>query len=182
MRKKIFISLGIVVVLLAVAFFYFSNRNRTLSPPGSAEITAGDLSVSVSYSRPSVRNRVIFGSVEEGALQPYGKYWRLGANEPTLITFSKDVLFNNEPVKAGTYWIYAVPGPSEFEVSLNSESAMWGAAEPDYSLDVLKTNVPVEKQSTTTEQHTISLEKAGSGINVVVSFEKVKFSIPVQAQ
>lgn len=182
MRKKILIGLGVVLALAVAALFYANNRNRTLSPPGNAEVTAGDLTVSVSYSRPSVRNRVIFGSMEEGALQPYGKYWRLGANEPTLITFSKDVLFNEQPVKAGTYAIYAVPGAEQFEVLLNSEPGMWGYSEPDHTFDILKTSVPVERQSTVTEQHTIALAQNDDRIDVVVAFEKVKFSIPVVAQ
>src|SRR6185436_18624918 len=106
------------IVILAAAFSYLNNRNRTVSPPGSAQLTNGDLSISISYSRPSVRGRLIFGTKEQEALLPYGKYWRLGANESTEITFNKDVLFNNNPVKAGTYKVYAFPGPDTFEIGL----------------------------------------------------------------
>src|SRR5688572_2538994 len=105
MKKKILIGVLALVVIVVAAMFYLNNRNRTMSPPGSAELSNGDLKVSVAYSRPSARGRVIFGSEAQGALQPHGKYWRLGANEPTTITFSKDVKFNGEPVKAGTYTI-----------------------------------------------------------------------------
>ncbi len=101
MKKKIFIGLGVFALLVVAFLFFANNRNRTLSPPGSAELSVGDLKVSIPYSRPSVRGRMIFGTEEQKALLPHGKYWRLGANETTQITFSKDVLFNGEPVKAG---------------------------------------------------------------------------------
>src|SRR6478736_2851614 len=118
MKKKILIGLAIVIVLLAIGFAWLNNRNRTLSPPGKTELTVNGLTVSIPYSRPSVRGRLIFGTEEQKALQPYGKYWRLGANESTEITVNKDVLFNGQPVKAGTYRMYAIPGAASFEIAL----------------------------------------------------------------
>src|SRR3954469_7010827 len=119
MKKKIIIGVVALVALLAIAFAYLNYRNRTLSPPGNTELTVNGLTVSIPYSRPSVRGRLIFGTEEQQALQPYGKYWRLGANESTEITVNKDVLFNGQPVKAGTYKIYAIPGADEFDIVLN---------------------------------------------------------------
>ena len=180
MKTKILIGVGVVVLLLAAAFFYLNNRNRTLSPPGSAELTNGDLKISLTYSRPSVRNRVIFGTEEEGALQPYGAYWRLGANEATEVTFPAGVLFNGQPLKAGTYRLYTVPGPDTFEIIVNSETGEWGAFVPDPKFDVLKTTVPVVRDGSSTEQHTITLSADEAGIDINVAFEKVKFTIPVK--
>jgi hypothetical protein len=182
MKKKILIGVVVVVVLLAIGFVYLNNRNRTLSPPGNAELTVNGLTVSIPYSRPSVRGRLVFGTEEEKALQPHGKYWRLGANESTEITVNKDVLFNGQPVKAGTYRMYAVPGAESFDVALNSELGKWGAMEPDYSLDVLHTSVPAEHASTPVEQYTISLVEADGGINVVFEWSDTKFTVPVKAQ
>lgn len=180
MMKKIFIGLGVLAVILAGAFFYLNNRNRTLSPPGKAELTSGNLSISITYSRPSVRGRLIFGSTEQGALQPYGAYWRLGANESTEITFNRDVQLNGQAVKAGTYRIYAVPGAESFEIILNSELGRWGAFEPDHALDILKTNVPVQKATSSVEQFTTTLVQAESGIDVVFEWSDTKFVIPVR--
>lgn len=179
MLKKILIGLGILIVVLVAAFLYLNNRNRTLSPPGSAELTNGELSISITYSRPSVRGRVIFGTETEGALQPYGKYWRLGANESTEITFNKDVNFNGAPVKGGTYRMYAIPGADEFEIALNSELGTWGAFEPDYSLDILHTKVPVQKTSSLVEQYTISLAPTDNGIDVIFEWANTRFVVPV---
>jgi hypothetical protein len=179
MVKKILIGVGIFAVIATAGYFFLMNRNRTMSPPGSAALTKGDLTVSVTYSRPSVRGRLIFGTKEQGALQPYGQYWRLGANEATEITLNKDVNFNGSLVKAGTYWVYAIPQESRFEIILNTELPPWGAFEPDHALDLLKTNVPAEKAASSVEQFTISLLPIEGGISVVFEWSDARWSVPV---
>ncbi len=179
-KKTIWIILASIVILLVVAYAYLMYRNRSLSPPGEVAATAGDLTVSITYSRPSVRNRLIFGPEEQEALQPYGKYWRLGANESTEVTFSRDVSFNGSNVKAGSYRMYAVPGPDEFEIYLNSELGQWGAFEPDHELDVLQTRVPVEKNSSHVEQYTISLPAVDTGIDIVFEWSDTRFVVPIR--
>jgi hypothetical protein len=180
MKKKIFVGLGIVVVLLAIVFAYMSYRGRTLSPGGLAELTASDLKVTMPYSRPSVRGRLVFGEASAGALQPYGVYWRLGANESTEITFNQDVLFNNEKVKAGTYKIYAIPGAADFDIVLNSELGTWGYSEPDYSKDILKTKLPVQRVTTPVEQFTINMIEADGGIDISFEWADVKITLPIR--
>lgn len=179
MLRKILIGVSVVAVILAAAFFYLNNRNRTNSPPGNASITNGDLSVKISYSRPSVKGRLIFGTKEEGALQPYGKYWRLGANESTEITVSKEVKFNGVSLKAGTYRMYAIPESGGFEIILNSELGVWGAFEPDHALDILKTKVTSEKIATPIEQYTISLEAIENGANIVFGWSDSRWVVPI---
>ncbi|MFT7239007.1 MAG: hypothetical protein ACI93L_003104 [Cyclobacteriaceae bacterium] len=180
--KKVLIGMGIVAVILAAAFLYMNNRNRTLSPPGSAKLNNGKLAIELTYSRPSVKGRIVFGTEAEEALQPYGTYWRLGANESTEITFNTDILFDGKHVSHGTYRMYAIPGKKYFEVGLNTKLGEWGYFEPDYGLDVLIVQIPVIENGLT-EQHTISLSAQGdNGIDVVIEFEKVKLVIPVIPQ
>jgi hypothetical protein len=181
MKKKILIGIGIFVLIIVVGFMYLNYRNRSLSPPGEAQYDKNGLKIEVSYSRPSVRDRLIFGPEEDGALQPYGVYWRLGANEATEITFNRDVLFNGQELASGTYWMYAMPGADEFQIILNSETGKWGAFEPDHSLDLLKTMVPAEKGGHV-EQFTISIVEEGAGAAVVCAWSDVKVRIPVEAQ
>ncbi|WP_258104569.1 DUF2911 domain-containing protein [Marinoscillum sp. MHG1-6] len=169
-------------MILGAGSMYLNHRNRTLSPPGSDKIKSGDLTVSVSYSRPSVKGRLIFGSESEGALQPWGKYWRLGANESTEITFSGDVMFNGQAVEAGTYKMYAIPGEDEFEILLNTSLGDWGYEEADHDLDILSTSIPVINGKNT-EQHTISLQSPQDGsITIIVAFSDVRLEIYVKAQ
>lgn len=182
MKKKIIIGVIALVVVLAAAMAYLNYRNRSLSPRGTTELTVNGLSVSIPYSRPSVRGRLIFGTEEQKALQPYGKYWRLGANEATEITVNKDVLLNGQPVKKGTYRVYAIPGAETFDIILNSELGKWGAFEPNHELDLLTTKVPVEHNSTAVEQYTISTVEADGGVNVVFEWSDSKFVVPIKAQ
>jgi hypothetical protein len=180
-KKNLLLGLFVLVVLIGAAIFYLNNRNRTLSPPGSETLTSGGLTVTVNYSRPSVRGRLIFGPEEQKALQPYGKYWRLGANESTEITFNRDITFNGSPVKAGTYRMYAIPGPENFEIVLNTELGKWGAFEPDPKLDILHTQVPTQKTSMPVELYTISLAPDGDGISMIFEWSDTRFVVPLKA-
>lgn len=178
MNKKILLSVGVILVILILGFFWMSSRNRTQSPAGSASFTDSVLSINIEYSRPSVRGRVIFGKEGSGALLAYGKYWRLGANEPTTVTFSRDVIFGGKNVPKGRYRMYAIPGEQEFVIVLNTEISAWGYSEPDYTKDIVKINVPVKKEENLTEQFTIEVGKS-EDIFIQIKWSDVSLSIPV---
>lgn len=177
--RRILMGVGVVVMLLGATFMYLNYQNRSKSPPGNIELTNGSLTVAISYSRPSVKGRLIFGEATDGALQPWGQYWRLGANEPTSLTINQDVLFNGEPLSAGTYQLYAVPGISSFKIGVNTEERMWGYSEPNYAADLFTTEVPVIA-NTSVEQHTISLQSVDNEtVTIIVEFSDVRLEIPV---
>lgn len=182
MKKKILIGVGIFILILVIGFIYLNYRNRSLSPKGEVKYDKNGLTIEIPYSRPSAKGRLIFGTLEEGALLPYGVYWRLGANEATEITVNRDIYFNGNEIPAGTYRMYAVPGPDVFEISLNSGLGDWGAFEPDNSLDVLKTKVPVEQSGSPVEQFTIRFEETGSTVLVVCEWSDTKIKIPIEAK
>lgn len=178
--KKLAILLG-VVLLVVVALYFLNNRNRTLSPPGSTELTSNDLTVKVNYSRPSVRDRTIFGYEEEGALLPYGEYWRLGANEPTDIEVSKAFLFGGEKINAGKYVIYAIPQNGEIEIVLSSDLRFWGFTEPDYEKDIARTIVRISRGEFS-EQFAIATEPVRRGVKLVFSFGNHTWELPIVKQ
>jgi hypothetical protein len=141
------------------------------------------LNIKVTYSQPFKKGRLIFGEEKDKALQPYGKYWRLGANATTDITFSKDVSFAGKPIKSGTYRMYAVPGPTSFQVSLNSEAGVFfGAREPDYTKDVIKVDVPVRESPTETEQFIINFASDSTGVNMDFVWDKIIVRVPITLQ
>lgn len=119
MFKKL-IVLGSVVCLLATA-----EAQQLRVPPASPTQTIkqefGISNVELSYSRPNVRGRKVFGD-----LVPYGQLWRTGANAATRIKFADDVSVGGVPVKAGEYAIYTIPGQNEWEVILNKGINNWG--------------------------------------------------------
>lgn len=180
MKKKILIGVG--VVLLGFVLFVVYLNVFPASPKKSAAISDKGLDIKVSYSAPYKKGRLIFGEEKDKALQPYGKYWRLGANAATEITFSKNVDFGGKPVNAGTYRMYAVPGPTSFQVSLNSETGVFLAvSEPNYSLDVAKVDAPV-KEVQETEQFEINFASDSTGVNMNCTWDKTQFTVPIKAQ
>ena len=178
MKNKIIIGFGIVAVAVIALVLMVDFKGSNESPKGMATISNGDLTLSITYGRPSVRGRSVFAS-DAKALQPFGKYWRLGANEATEITFNKDVLFAGLPVKAGTYRMYAIPGSDSFKIGLNMEIGKWGYEEPDYSKDIATVEVPVTKITNLVEQFTIDVDQADAGVIVVMSWENSRWIIQV---
>ena len=114
-----------LILLAVVCTLTFSvNAQITTPQPSTSQTviqTVGLTSLELSYSRPSMREREIFG-----ALVPYGKMWRTGANKNTTISFDKDVKIGSKVVKAGTYAIYTKPNAQSWEVYFYAESSNWG--------------------------------------------------------
>ncbi|MCC5927657.1 MAG: DUF2911 domain-containing protein [Cyclobacteriaceae bacterium] len=180
MLKKVFIVVLVVVLLLGFAFTWLMYRGRLLSPSDTVEIEHFNAEISINYSRPSVRDRLIFGPKGSGALLPYKEYWRLGANEATEISFSQRVEFNGKPLEAGTYRMYAFPGEKNFEIAIGTETGKWGAREPDYSKELLRTKIPVQPLQEKVEQFTIMLVPTDEGISINIAWDTVQLEIPVK--
>lgn len=173
--------IGIMVVTLGIGGYivYRVVGSRPLSPPKTISYSYKGLDLKVVYCSPSKRGRLIFGDSSAAALVPYGKYWRLGANEATEITFSKDISIDGKPLKAGSYRMYAVPKELSWEISFNSELGKWGYNEPDYSKDVLKINVPTEKATQELEQFTISFSSDSTSLSMKIDWDKTHLRIPI---
>lgn len=178
--KGMWIGLAVLAIVLIGVFIYLNQRSRTLSPPAEETLTSGGMTVTVNYSRPSARGRLIFGTEDQNALQPYGAYWRLGANEATEISFNRNVLFNGSPVKAGKYRMYAIPGASSFEIILNTQIGESGSSAPNEENDVLRTKVQTQQTSAPVEQFTISLAPQNEGIQMVFEWSNVRFIVPLR--
>ncbi len=73
--------------------------------------------VKLSYSRPSAKGRKIFGG-----LVPFGEIWRTGANASTKLTFAEDVKIEGNPLKAGTYALYTIPGENEWTIIVHTNT------------------------------------------------------------
>lgn len=182
MKKKILIGLAILVLGYLAYFVYGVLTTRSHSPCETKQVSHQGLDVKVVYCRPFKKGRLIFGEEKDKALVPYGKYWRLGANEATEITFNKDVTFAGKPVPAGSYRMYAVPSAQSWQVTLNSELGKFGYFEPNYALDVVKVDAPVGTAPSETEQFTIALEPDTTGIKMNFVWDKVLVQVPIEAQ
>src|ERR1700741_2709210 len=105
MKKKFFIILGIALLAVIAALTYSSYLSKKNSPEDTAVYRNNGTEITVKYCRPFKKGRLIFGEETEGALQPYGKYWRMGANDAPLFSTNKDLMINGEHLKAGKYSI-----------------------------------------------------------------------------
>ncbi|WP_138483267.1 DUF2911 domain-containing protein [Dyadobacter bucti] len=110
--------------------------------------------VKVSYSRPYLKGREAFGKLE-----PYGKVWRLGADESTEVKFYQDATVQGKKIKAGTYSMFAIPGEKEWTVIFSSDLDYWGAYKYKEANDVLRVTAPVKKAEAPIENFSIVFEK-----------------------
>ena len=131
----------------------------------------------VIYSRPQKSGRIIFGELIE-----FGKLWRLGANEATEIEFYANVKIGNAKIKKGRYTLYAIPNDAKWTIILNREIDTWGSFKYDAKLDVVRIDVPVEKQAETAETFTMFFEKSKSGFALSALWDNVKVSLPIYLQ
>lgn len=108
----------------------------------------------VSYSRPAKKDREIYGK-----LIPFGKVWRVGANESTEIKFYQDVVIQGKKIAAGTYALFTIPNEKEWTIILNSDLDQWGAYSYSETKDVLRVTVPVKKTEEIVENFAIQFAK-----------------------
>lgn len=109
------------------------------SPKATLTQRVGLTDVTLSYSRPSVKGRVIWGD-----LVPFDKPWRTGANAATTINVSDDVMVQGQKLAAGTYSIVTIPGRDEWTVVFNSDTKLWFETEYDAAKDVLRVKAKPE--------------------------------------
>jgi tetratricopeptide (TPR) repeat protein len=124
--KKVLLTLGIFAFLTSAQISLAQITPPQPSAKAKTETTVGLTEVSISYFRPSVKGRAIFGEGKE-FLQPFGTLWRAGANSGSILTLSTDAKIAGQDVKAGEYMILLVPGADTWEFILNSDLSIGGA-------------------------------------------------------
>ena len=150
-----------IISAMAIAALSFGSLNtqaQQLKVPAPSPLQTvkqnfalGD--VTIEYSRPSVKGRVIFGDVV-----PFGKIWRTGANATTKITFSDDVKLEGNDVKAGTYGLYTVPNKDSWDIMLYKDLTLGGdVAEYKQENEVLRFKVKPTVLNGKVETLTINL-------------------------
>ena len=172
--KKLLIALAIILAPFAAEA---QIKTPQASPKGYIKQTVGLTDVEVTYSRPGARGRAVFGN-----LVPFGKLWRTGANENTIISFSDDVIIDGKTLKKGKYAIYTIPKIESWEVIFYLSTDNWGLPENwNESYVVLRTTVKENALPTPVETFTIGingldpnfgyLEMAWENSHVALKFE-----------
>jgi hypothetical protein len=172
------LSAGVLAVILATALLtpaaHAQLKLPRVSPAATVTQTIGLTDLTVSYSRPGVKGRVIWGD-----LVPYAEPWRTGANEATRFTTTDPIQFGGKELAAGTYSLFTIPGKDEWTVVINSEKDLWGAYEYKPDKDVLRVTAKpaaVEPQ----EWMEISFEDlTPNSANLVLRWEKLRIAVPI---
>jgi hypothetical protein len=135
-----------------------------------------DAYIKITYSQPLKRGREIFGS-----LVPYGQVWRLGANEATEITTTKNISLNGFLLKTGTYSMFAIPQKDKWTIIINSELGLWGAYNYNYRLDVLRFDIPAQATTGAVyEPFTLQFDQRNDVADLLILWDRIKLSIPVK--
>lgn len=150
MQRSI-IAFAVIVFMLAVPLDGKAQLETPRpSPKGKVEQKVGVMDVSVTYSRPGMKGRKIFGE-----LVPFNEVWRTGANEPTLITFSDEVTLEGNKLPAGTYSLYTIPRENEWTIIINKKTT--GPAQRDEKEDAATFTVVPSRLASPVETFTITI-------------------------
>lgn len=169
---------GIVILatLIGVSAIVMAQDKKPLSPPGQASLSFADgHKVTIDYSRPSMRNRKIFGG-----LVPYDQVWRTGANAATSLKTDVDLIIGGTTVPAGNYTVYTLPGMSSWKLIINKQTGQWGT---DYSQgqDLARVPMKVTQRPSGLETFTISFDKTGANAATLkLEWENTIASVDVQ--
>jgi hypothetical protein len=170
MKKVIFSSF-----LCLSMFVQGQVQTPKASPVGKVEQRVGLTDISISYSRPAINGRKIFGE-----LIPFGVRWRLGANENTKITTSDALIFGSDTLRAGTYALFATPNLDSWVIDFYTETTNWGLPEKWETSNVaLTVNAKVKKMPMFTENLSISIDNMEFNSAVLsITWDKAQVSIP----
>ncbi|MBV6641553.1 MAG: DUF2911 domain-containing protein [Cyclobacteriaceae bacterium] len=131
--------------------------------------------IKIYYSRPQKNDRDIFGSKV-----PYGKVWRLGANESAEFKAYQDITIGGKQLKAGTYSIFAIPEKDQWTIIFNSDLDYWGAYSYNEKNDVLRITSPVKPISADVEAFSIQFEEKGDNAAILrMAWDKTLVEIAV---
>ncbi|MFY0601443.1 MAG: DUF2911 domain-containing protein [Cyclobacteriaceae bacterium] len=168
-------NLKLTLLALLIGSAAFAQIDTPAPSPSSTLIQdVGLTTVTIKYSRPSMKGRVIFGG-----LLAYGELWRTGANSATKLTFSDDVTLGGNELKAGDYVILSVPGESEWKINLYpfDKAGVGGYFSKD---PLAASTVKSEKLSSAVESFTIDINSLkNNSATIDLTWENTKVSIPL---
>jgi Protein of unknown function (DUF2911) len=162
-----------LVAALAVPAGLVAAQQKRASPHETVKATIDGANVSVTYGRPYMKGRKIFGGIV-----PYGQVWRTGADEATILETDKALMFGPLHVNPGKISLYSLITDKTWTLVLNKQTGQWGT-EYTQGQDLGRVPMRVETLSAPVEQFTITVEKnpAGKGGVIVLQWETTKASL-----
>lgn len=178
MKKPLVIT---AMIAVAVAMGWQPAKAQLRLPPASSSQTVtqslGISTVTLTYSRPNLNGRKIFGGLE-----PYDQVWRTGANGIPKLTFDGAVTIAGTKVDAGTYGLLTIPGTDKWTVILSKNSEQWGAYTYKQEEDLFRFEVKPEQLDKPVETFTISfsdVKPQSARLNIAWENTKISFDLMV---
>lgn len=173
--RKLFLA------MLAIALFTETNAQQLTTPQPSPTQTVkqnfGLSYIELSYSRPGIKGRKVFGD-----LVPYGKVWRTGANGATTLSFADDVMIGGTKVPAGKYGLLTIPGEKEWTVIITKQTDVTSPDAYKQDQDVVRLNVAPMMLPFPIETFTISFDDMkSSSCNLSLMWDKTYLAFPITA-
>lgn len=170
-RRIIMLALATALGFGLAAYAERGDDTDRASKNGRTAAEIDGIDVVVEYGRPKVKGREIWGG-----LVPYGKVWRTGADEATTVELAADARVEGEPLPAGRYALFTIPGESEWTVIFNRVADQWGAFGYDESKDALR--VTVEPRA---GEHVEEMDFVVDGSDLVLRWETLEVPIGIEA-
>jgi len=175
MSKNVKWTILVLIAVFIAPDLYSQIQVPPLSPKSTLVQKVGFTDITITYSRPSLRGRVIFGE-----LVPFNQMWRTGANEATVVSFSDPVTINGISVPRGYYSLFTIPGEDEWEVILNDNIFLFGLRGYKESEDYLRLKVKPDFLSYHVETFTIDIgEITQTTATLMLSWENTMIKLKV---
>jgi DUF2911 family protein len=164
-------------LLLATATLLAAEKPR-VSPHETVKASIAGDEITIVYGRPYTKDpksgeaRKIWGT-----LVPYGKVWRMGADEATLFTTEKPLDMNGTTIPAGSYSLYLLPDEKGAKLIVNKQTGQWGT-KYDESQDLARIDMQKSDAAEEANQFTIEIEGKADGGVLNLMWEKTQYSVP----
>lgn len=170
--KKIFLSaVAICGLLIAEAQL----KTPAPSPAQTIKQDFGLSSVELSYSRPAMKGRKIFGD-----LVPFGNIWRTGANQATVLTFGDDVTIGGTKIKAGKYGLLSIPEKNSWTLIISKQLDVTSPSAYKQDQDVVRTEVKTIGMGESMETFTIQFANVKStSCELHIMWDKTAVVLPI---
>lgn len=158
----------LLIVLLTVTFV--NAQNKPASPAASVTGKINGATITINYSSPSVKERVIWGE-----LVPFNKIWRAGANAATTIEMDKDIVVEGQKLPAGKYSFFVIPNEKECVIIFNKVAKLSGTNNYNEKEDQLRVTVKQNLANSSTESLVYTINQN----SIVLSWDKwnIPFSV-----
>ena len=171
-----------VFLFAAALYLFISTEAQQLntpqpSPTANLKQNFALSNIEISYSRPGVKGRKVFGD-----LVPYGKVWRTGANNATTITFGEEVMIGGTKVPAGKYGLLTIPDQNEWTIIISKQTNVTSPADYKQDQDLVRVKAKAEKTPFSIETFMITVDDIKSNsCNIGMGWENTWVSFPITA-